>query len=187
MIKGRKQRILTLEHVFFIIVPTHKEDDMTESEISYFEFLSQFNDPESPDRPDRVIPPVNYYYDDEEEDDDEESLTPNQKLFGRYEKYFTPEERKKFAAIDVNDPTYEIELLSAMLLDIFAIVPAGRKDKRSPFSPKFFQDLIITVSRALFVLLYLVALNLKLNGSKNRTADFVWEALGEINPRDSDE
>jgi hypothetical protein len=159
---------------------------MTESEISYFDLLSHIDDPESPNRPDRIIHPANYDYavgdeDDEDEDDKYDSLTPSQKMFGRYEKYYTPEERKKFAAIPVNDPSYEIDLLCAMLLDIFAMVPAGRVARNHPLPPQFFQALITTVARALFVLSYLVALNMKLNGSKNRTADLaVRRLLGKV-------
>ena len=164
---------------------------MTESELSYFERLSHFDDPESPDQPDRVPIPIDY---DDEDDDDEmdeddlyDSLTPSQKMFGRYEKYYTPAERKKFAAIPVNDLSYEIDLLCAMLMDLFAMVPAGRKAMNHPLPPQFFQALMTTVARALFVLAYLVALNMKVNGSKNRTADLIWEAMGEIDPHDSDE
>jgi hypothetical protein len=156
---------------------------MTESESTFSDLLHQFDDPESPDRPDRGIPHANY--DDDDKEDAYDALTPDEKMFGIYGKYFTPEERKKYAAIPANDPTHEINLLRKMLFDTFALVP-GPKDRKSPLPPMFFHDLITTLNRAGFVLTRLVALHIKLNASKNRTADLVWEALGEMDPNDLD-
>ena len=155
---------------------------MIESEFALSDLLPDFDDPESPDRPDRITRTVACDYDDD--DDDDEPLTPRQKKFGIYEEFYTPQEKRAAEAIPENDYINEINLLKSMLLETFAMMPTGPEDKKHPLTPKFQYDLFTVCCRSVIVLARLVALHKKLNSSRNKTADLIWEALGEMDPHD---
>ena len=155
---------------------------MTESEFPFSDLLHQFDDPESPDRQQSTSRPIDF----DDDEDDEDELTPSQKMFGIYEEFFTPEERKQLAAIPENDLSYEINLLRSMLAETFIMFPTGPRDKQHPMAPKFQYALITVCCRSFIILTRLAALHVKLNGSRNKTADLVWEALGEMDPDDLD-
>lgn len=153
---------------------------MIDSESTFTDLLPKFDDPESPDRPDRIIHPA----DCDDDDEDQETLTPSQRRFGIYEKFFTPEERKKYAAIPVNDPTHEINLLRKLLFDTLEIVPAGQKNNKSLFPLSFQHDLLTTVSRAVYVISRLVALHMELNQSCQTLRAVFNEVIDELDPYD---
>lgn len=154
---------------------------MIEPKFTYTSIVPDWNDPQYPMEPEPSPIPMHVV----EEEDQPSSLT--EPGYNIYEKYFTPEERRMLAEIPENDVSQEIKLLRALLLKTFALVPTGPEDKKRSITPEFFYDLDTTISRTVIILARLVALHVKLNCSRNETADLIQEALREMDPNNLDD
>jgi hypothetical protein len=156
---------------------------MIEPKFAYTSVMPDLNDAQYPDEPEPTPRPT-YYDHDNDDDGDERPSSHRKKRYSIYEKYFTPEERKMLAAIPENDLSYEVNLLRALLVDTFALVPTGPKDKKPPLKPSFHYDLHTTLSRVCVIITRLASLHLKLNGSRNETAEIIRKTLCEMDPHD---
>ena len=154
---------------------------MIEPEFHYTSVLPDEDDPQYPTELEPIPAPIDF------DDDGEQSSSYTEPGFNIYEKYFTPEERRMLAEIPENDVSQEIKLLRALLVKTFALVPTGPEDKKRSITPKFFYDLDTTVSRTVIILTRLIALHVKLNCSRNETADLIRKVLCEMDPHKLDE
>jgi hypothetical protein len=158
------------------MAPIKKESTLIEPEFHYTSVMPGLNDSQYYDEPQPIPSPTDF------DDDEDKTSSHTERGYNIYDQYFTPEERRMLAEIPENDVTQEINLLHALLLQAFALVPTGPKDKKRSLTPELFYDLHTTVCRTVIILARLVALHVNLNCSRNETADLITETLCEMDP-----